>query len=69
MTGAMLSGVLAMLAVLTVVVWFDLRCLADLNRSATPRLLTREAWALLILITFPVGGILYLMYGKRPWVE
>jgi len=60
-----MTGVLTMLGMVTVMVWFDLRCLADLNRSPRPRVLTREAWALLILITFPVGGILYLVYGKR----
>jgi hypothetical protein len=65
MSSAMISGVLTMIVVLTVVVWFDLRCLADLSQSPTPRLLTRQAWALLILITFPLGGILYLVYGKR----
>jgi len=64
MTGALIPHLLTGLALLTVVVWFDLRCLADLNRSPEPRLLTREAWALLILITFPVGGILYLTYGR-----
>ena len=59
-----LVTVLTALALLSVVVWFDARCLADLNQSPPPRLLSRQAWGLLIVITFPLGGILYLTYGK-----
>ncbi len=55
-------------ALLSVVVWFDARCLADLARTRDDQLryLTRTGWALLIVVTFPLGPVLYLRYGKVP---
>jgi hypothetical protein len=56
-------------ALAAVVVWFDVRLLNDL--AATPdgalRYFNRATWALLIIISFPIGPMLYLMAGKdRP---
>jgi hypothetical protein len=52
--------------ILSVVVWFDSRCLADLaaTRDYDLRYFNRNAWALIIVLSFPVGPALYLMYGK-----
>jgi hypothetical protein len=55
--------------VLSVVVWFDRRCLADLAGTSDYdlRLFNRTTWALIIVMSFPIGPLLYLMYGKdRP---
>ena len=47
----------AVLALIAVVVWFDARCLADLARTRDEdlRYLNRAAWALVIVASFPVG--------------
>jgi hypothetical protein len=53
---------------LAVMVWFDARCLSDLARTRDGDLyyLNRRAWALLIVVTFPIGPMLYLLFGKGP---
>jgi hypothetical protein len=55
-------------ALLAVVVWFDSRLLGDL--ASTPdrqlRYFNRNAWALIIVVSFPVGPFLYLRYAKGP---
>jgi hypothetical protein len=52
--------------ILSVVVWFDRRVLADLasTRDYDLRYLNRGTWALIIVCSFPIGPMLYLMYGK-----
>jgi hypothetical protein len=44
---------------------FDGFCLYDLARSAGPRVLPKPAWAVIILISCPLGGILYLGLGRQ----
>ncbi len=52
--------------VLSVVVWFDRRCLADLAGTSDHdlRYFSRSTWALIIVLSFPIGPVLYLTYGK-----
>ena len=57
-------SLITMLVVLGVIVWFDWLCLSDLARTRTVRYLTRQQWALVILAIFPIGGVLYLTYGR-----
>ncbi|WP_433531109.1 hypothetical protein ACQPYA_03020 [Micromonospora sp. CA-263727] len=54
--------------ILGVVVWFDRRCLADLARTSDYELryFDRNTWALIIVLSFPVGPMAYLMYAKGP---
>jgi len=49
------------------IVWFDLRCLADLRQTSDRRLryFNRDTWALVIIFAFPFGPFLYLAYGKQ----
>ena len=54
----------AILVLIAVMVWFDWVCLADIAKATHVRYLTRQAWALLVVISFPIGGMLYLTYGK-----
>ncbi len=60
-SAAQLIPIIALLAVLT---WFAGYCVVDLARASEVRTLTREMWLLIILITIPIGGMLYLRYGK-----
>ena len=71
-TNGTLIAVITLLVVLAVVAWFDSRCLADL--ASTPdrdlRRFNRTTWALIIVLSFPIGPVLYLMDAKgprRPW--
>jgi hypothetical protein len=40
-------------------------CLFDLSRSNV-RLMPKWAWALLCIVSVPLGGILYLTMGREP---
>ena len=54
--------------ILSTVVWFDRRCLADLAQTGDRELryFDRNVWALIIVLSFPIGPMLYLMYAKGP---
>jgi hypothetical protein len=56
----------AVFTVIAVVVVFEVCCLADIARAKEVRRLDRETWALICLVTLPLGGILYLALG-RTW--
>jgi len=61
--------ILATVAVLlALVAWFDVRCLADLSRTGDRELryFDRNTWALIIVLSFPIGPMLYLLYAKGP---
>ena len=61
------TALISVLAIGALIVWFDLRCLADLRQTSDRRLryFNRDTWALLIVFAFPFGPFLYLAYGKR----
>lgn len=40
-------------------------CLYDLSRS-TVRYLPKWAWALFVVLSVPIGGIVYLIVGREP---
>ncbi|GAA6527773.1 PLDc N-terminal domain-containing protein [Intrasporangium sp. DVR] len=41
-------------------------CYIDLAGSGPTRHLPKRAWAVLCLITIPLGGIAYLVFGRSP---
>ncbi len=59
---------ITVVALMSMVVWFDSRCLTDLARTSDRdlRYFNRNTWALVIVLSFPVGPLLYLLYGKGP---
>jgi hypothetical protein len=61
-------ALITVVVVLGVVVWFDRRLLADLARTSDRNLryFDRETWALIIVLSFPIGPMLYLRYAKGP---
>jgi hypothetical protein len=61
-------ALITVVVVLSLVVWFDSRCLADLAQTSDRdlRVFNRNTWALLIVVSFPIGPMLYLMYAKGP---
>jgi ABC-2 type transport system ATP-binding protein len=53
-----------LMAALLFVAW-DGFCLWDLARAKEARILPKWVWAIVVLISFPVGGILYLCFGHE----
>jgi hypothetical protein len=58
--------ILAAIALVGLVAWWEIFCLTDLARADHVRFLPRWAWAVLCLIQIPLGGVLYLLAG-RDW--
>ncbi|MHB8380284.1 MAG: PLDc N-terminal domain-containing protein [Acidimicrobiales bacterium] len=51
--------------VVLVAVAFAVYCFVDLVRAAEVRYLPKWLWGIIICITIPLGGIVYLVVGKR----
>lgn len=68
MNGNLTVALVTLAAVLVAVVWFDRRLLADLAQTPDRalRLFDRNTWALIIVLSFPIGPMLYLGYAKGP---
>ena len=54
-----------LIALLVVVSGFVVCCLVDIARAREFRRLDRETWALICLVSLPLGGIVYLSLGKK----
>jgi hypothetical protein len=61
-------ALITVVAIMSVVVWFDRRLLADLAQTSDRDLhcFNRNTWALIIVLSFPIGPMLYLLYAKGP---
>jgi hypothetical protein len=68
MTSNDVMTLVAVLVIITLVALFDVRVLSDLAKTSDWQLryLNRNAWAVLIVLTFPLGPMLYLLYAKGP---
>ena len=66
MSNTLTVALVTAVAVLSAVVWFDRRLLTDLAHTSDHELryFNRNTWALIIIIWFPIGPMLYLLYGK-----
>jgi hypothetical protein len=62
------TAVITAVVIVSVVAWFDRRCLADLAQTNDRDLcyFNRNTWALMIVLSFPIGPVLYLLYAKTP---
>ena len=62
-----MSPATALTAILTVVlaVGFDAVCLKDLNQAGEVLYFPPQVWASIIILSTPLGGIAYLMLGRR----
>lgn len=65
---SVMVALITVVVVMSVVVWFDRRCLADLAQTDDRALhyFNRNTWALIIVLSFPIGPMLYLMYARGP---
>jgi hypothetical protein len=61
-------AVVTMVVLLGPVAWFDARCLADLRATSNRELhhFDRRTWAFIIVLSFPIGPMAYLLYAKGP---
>ena len=57
---------ITVVVLLSAVAWFDSRCLADLRATSDRELryFDRSTWAFIIVLTFPLGPMAYLLYAK-----
>jgi hypothetical protein len=51
-------------AAIVVVVRFEVFCLTDIAQADEVRYLTKPAWVAICLLSIPLGGLLYLIYGR-----
>ena len=65
---SLMVALITSVAIMCVVVWFDRRCLADLAETSDRELryFNRNTWALIIVLSFPIGPMLYLLSAKGP---
>jgi hypothetical protein len=59
------SSAAALVPLVLVAVAFEVFCLVDVFRSESVRYLPRWAWAVICLISIPLGGIIYLVVGRQ----
>ncbi|BCB74335.1 hypothetical protein GCM10022251_72750 [Phytohabitans flavus] len=66
MSSSVTVALITAVAILSAVVWFDRRLLADLAQTSDRNLrhFNRGTWALIIVVSFPIGPMLYLLYAK-----
>ena len=62
----MTSQTLAALApVLLLMVGFAVFCLIDISRAPSTAYVPKWAWALICVVSIPLGGVLYLLLGRQ----
>jgi len=59
-----MNGVLAPILVLLVAIGFEVVCLVDLARAEEVRYLPKWGWLIVSFISIPLGGIVYLVFGR-----
>ena len=58
----------ALVPLLVLALAFLIYCLVDLSRSEVKHL-PKSAWAVICVLSVPLGGIVYLTVGREPRVE
>jgi hypothetical protein len=61
----MSSQAAALIPIVLVAVGFVIFCLVDVVRAESVRFLPRWAWAVICVISIPLGGIVYLIVGRE----
>jgi hypothetical protein len=57
-------AILAVLAAVGGILRFEVFCLDDVLHAPYVRTIPREAWIALYVLLIPLGGVLYLFYGR-----
>jgi hypothetical protein len=56
---------MALAPVIAVAVAFVAYCLIDIARAERVRHLPKWLWAVICLVSVPLGGVIYLVFGKE----
>jgi hypothetical protein len=59
----------ALVPVIVIGAGFVAFCLIDLFRARRVRYLPKWAWALICIVSVPLGGIVYLLVGRPRWQD
>jgi hypothetical protein len=59
------TWVIALAPLIVVAVAFVAYCIADIVRAERVRHLPKWAWAIICVGSVPLGGVLYLVFGKE----
>jgi hypothetical protein len=59
------AALVPIVPILLVAIGFEIFCLVDVARAEEVRYLPRWAWVIICLISIPLGGIAYLLLGRR----
>jgi hypothetical protein len=59
------NALVPLVPIAVVAIGFEVFCLVDVARTEAVRYLPRWAWAAVCLISIPVGGIAYLVFGRE----
>ncbi len=54
----------ALVPIIVLVVAFEVFCLIDVARAGEVRYLPRWGWAIICVISIPLGGVIYLVLGR-----
>lgn len=54
----------ALIPIAVLAVAFAVYCLVDLKRADRVRFLPKWAWVIICVISIPLGGIVYLLFGR-----
>ncbi len=60
-----MTAVITVISVVAVVLIFEVGCQVDIARAKEVRRLDGETWALICLVSLPLGCILYLALGRN----
>jgi Phospholipase_D-nuclease N-terminal len=58
------AALIPAIVIVVIAVAFAIFCEVDVFRRPEVRYLPRWAWAIICLISIPLGGILYLIFGR-----
>jgi hypothetical protein len=56
---------MALAPLIVVAIAFVAYCIADVIRAERVRHLPKWAWAIICLVSVPLGGVIYLVFGKE----
>jgi hypothetical protein len=56
---------MALAPLIVVAIAFVAYCIADIIRAERVRHLPKWAWAIICLVSVPLGGVIYLVFGKE----
>jgi hypothetical protein len=60
----LIASLIGIVAVIVLAAQFVRFCLRDLQNATVVNVFSPQVWTFLIIMTIPIGGLLYLTYGR-----